>query len=189
VRLDLEDSTELTDQTIRIGSLTSDKTNQLTLNRSDVALYAPGPVAAIDEKIQTVVLTDSSSLTIHGITEESRGKTGKAHLTAAVYVEGDSKLNFSGSVLTFENALIVNKGETNFKELSHTELQASFHQTAGKLNVAAGAEVLSGKSLEVTGGSMNIAGALTSNTLVVQNAEAIVAGSLKAGSLTLGTKK
>lgn len=188
VRLDLEDSTELTDQTIRIGSLTSDKTNQLTLNRSDVALYAPGPVAAIDEKIQTVVLTDSSSLTIHGITEESRGKTGKAHLTAAVYVEGDSKLNFSGSVLTFENALIVNKGETNFKELSHTELQASFHQTAGKLNVAAGAEVLSGKSLEVTGGSMNIAGALTSNTLVVQNAEAIVAGSLKAGTLTLGTK-
>lgn len=89
---------------------------------------------------------------------------------------------------TFENAQIVNKGETNFKELSHTELQASFHQTAGKLNVAAGAEVLSGKSLEVTGGSMNIAGALTSNTLVVQNAEAIVAGSLKAGSLTLGTK-
>lgn len=35
---------------------------------------------------------------------------------------------------------------------------------------------------------MNIAGALTSNTLVVQNAEAIVAGSLKAGTLTLGTK-
>ena len=65
------------------------------------------------------------TLEVDGITEESRGKTGKAHLTAAVYVEGDSKLNFSGSVLTFENALIVNKGETNFKELSHTELQAS----------------------------------------------------------------
>ena len=32
---------------------------------------------------------------------------------------------------------------------------------------------------------MNIAGALTSNTLVVQNAEAIVAGSLRAGNLTL----
>ena len=188
VRLDLEDSAELTDQTIRIGSLTSDKTNHLTLNYSDVALYAPGPVAAIDEKIQIVGLTNSSSLTIHGITEESRGKTGKAHLTAAVYVEDGSKLNFSGSVLTFENALIVNKGETNFKELSHTELQASLHQTAGKLNVAAGAEVLSEKSVEVAGGSMNIAGALTSNTLVVRNAEANVSGSLTASTLTLGTK-
>lgn len=189
VRLDLEDSTELTNQTIRIGSLTSDKTNHLTLNRSDVALYAPGPVAAIDEKIQIVRLTNSSSLTIHGMTEESRGKSGKAHLTAEVYVDQDSKLNFSGSVLTFENALIVNKeGEINFKELSHTELQSSLHQTAGKLNVAAGAEVLSEKSFEVTGGSMNVAGALTSNTMVVQNAEANVSGSLTASTLTLGTK-
>lgn len=190
VRLDLEASTELTDQTIRIGSLTSDKTNHLTLNHSDVALYAPGPVAAIDEKIQIVGLTNSSNLTIHGITEESRGKAGKAHLTAAVYVEPGSKLNFSGSVLTFENALIVNEGEINFKELSNTELHASLYQyqMAGKLDVAVGAEVLSKKSVEVTGGSMNIAGALTSNTMVVQNAEAKVSGSLKAAALTLGTK-
>lgn len=35
---------------------------------------------------------------------------------------------------------------------------------------------------------MNVAGVLTSNTLVVQNAEANVAGSLKTGTLTLGTK-
>lgn len=188
VRLDLEGSDKLAGQTIRIGSLTSDNTNHLELNNSDIALYAPGPVAAIDEKIKIVGLTDSSSLTIHGITEESRGKTGKAHLTAAVYVEDGSKLNFSGSVLTFENALIVSEGETNFKELSHTELQASLHQTAGKLNVAAGAEVLSEKSVEVTGGSMNIAGTLTSNTMVVQNAEANVSGSLTASTLTLGTK-
>jgi hypothetical protein len=188
VRLDLEDSIELTGQTIRIGSLTSDKTNHLTLNHSDVALYAPGPVAAIDEKIQIVRLTNSSNLTIHGITEESSGKAGKAHLMAAVYVEPDSKLNFSGSVLAFENALIVNKGETNFKELSNTELHASLYQTAGKLDVGAGAEVLNEKSVEVTGGWMNVAGALTSNTLVIQNAEANVAGSLKAGTLTLGTK-
>lgn len=97
-------------------------------------------------------------------------------------------MNFSGSVLVFENALIVNKGETNFKELSHTEMQASFLQTDGKLNVAAGAEVLSEKSFEVTGGSMNVAGALTSNTMVVQNAEANVSGSLTASTLTLGTK-
>lgn len=188
VRLDLEGSSQLTDKTIRIGSLTSENTNHLELNNSDIALYAPGPVAAIDEKIQIVGLTNSSSLTIHGITEESRGKTEKAHLTAAVYVEDGSKLNFSGSVLTFENAPIVNEGETNFKELSHTELQASLHQTAGKLNVAAGAEVLSEKSVEVTGGLVNVVGALTSNTIVVQNAEAKVSGSLKAASLTLGTK-
>ena len=71
--------------------------------------YAPGPVAAIDEKIQIVGLTNSSSLTIHGITEESRGKTGKAHLTAAVYVEDGSKLNFSGSVLTRVWQNLVNK--------------------------------------------------------------------------------
>lgn len=141
VRLDLEGSDKLAGQIIRIGSLTSDNTSHLELSNSDIALYAPGPVAAIDEKIQIVGLTKSSSLTIHGITEESRGKTGKAHLTSAVYVEEGSKLNFSGSVLVFENALIVNKGETNFKELSHTELQASFLQTDGKLNVAAGAEV------------------------------------------------
>lgn len=128
VRLDLEGSDKLTGQTIRIGSLTSGNTNHLKLNNSDIALYAPGPVAAIDEKIKIVGLTNSSSLTIHGITEESRGKTGKAHLTAAVYVEDGSKLNFSGSVLTFENALIVNEGETNFKELSNTELHASLYQ-------------------------------------------------------------
>ena len=170
VRLDLEGSDKLTGQTIRIGSLTSGNTNHLKLNNSDIALYAPGPVAAIDEKIKIVGLTNSSSLTIHGITEESRGKTGKAHLTAAVYVEDGSKLNFSGSVLTFENALIVNEGETNFKELSNTELHASLYQTAGKLDVGAGAEVLSDKSVEVTGGGMN------------------VAGSLKTGTLTLGTK-
>lgn len=188
VRLDLEGSDKLAGQIIRIGSLTSDNTSHLELSNSDIALYAPGPVAAIDEKIQIVGLTKSSSLTIHGITEESRGKTGKAHLTSAVYVEEGSKLNFSGSVLVFENALIVNKGETNFKELSHTELQASFLQTDGKLNVAAGAEVLSEKSFEVTGGSMNVAGALTSNTMVVQNAEANVSGSLTASTLTLGTK-
>ena len=188
VRLDLEGSDKLTGQTIRIGSLTSGNTNHLKLNNSDIALYAPGPVAAIDEKIKIVGLTNSSSLTIHGITEESRGKTGKAHLTAAVYVEDGSKLNFSGSVLTFENALIVNEGETNFKELSNTELHASLYQTAGKLDVGAGAEVLSDKSVEVTGGGMNVAGVLTSNTLVVQNAEANVAGSLKTGTLTLGTK-
>lgn len=188
VRLDLEESDELTGQTIRIGSLTSDKTNHLKLNRSDVALYAPGPVAAIDEKIQIVGLTNSSSLTIHGITEESRGKSGKANLTAAVYVDQSSKLNFSGSVLTFENALIISEGEINFKELSHTELQASLYQTAGKLNVASGAGVLSEKSVEVTGGLMNIAGALTSNALVVQDAEAKVSGSLKARTLTLGAK-
>lgn len=188
VRLDLEGSNKLAGQTIRIGSLTSSNTNHLEINDSNIALYAPGPVAAIDEKIQIVGLTNSSSLTIHGITEESRGKTGKAHLTAAVYVEKGSKLNFSGSVLTFENALIVNKGETNFKELSNTELHASLYQTGGKLDVAAGAEVLSEKSVEVTGGSMNIAGALTSNTMVVQNAEAKVSGSVKAAALTLGTK-
>ena len=188
VRLDLEGGSQLTGQTIRIGSLTSDNTNHLELNNSDIALYAPGPVAAIDEKIKIVGLTNFSSLTIHGITEESRGKTGKAHLTAAVYIEDGSKLNFSGSVLTFENALIVSEGETNFKELSHTELHAPLHQTAGKLNVAAGAEVLSEKSVEVTGGSMNIAGTLTSNTMVVQNAEANVSGSLTASTLALGTK-
>lgn len=188
VRLDLEGNNELSNRTIRIGSLTANNTNHLKFISSDVALYAPGPVAAIDERIQIVGLTNSSSLTIHGPTEESRGRTGKAHLTAAVYVEKGSKLNFSGSVLTFEKALIVNEGETNFKELSNTELHASLYQTAGKLDVAAGAEVLSEKSVEVTGGSMNVAGALTSNTLVVQNAEANVAGSLKASTLTLGTK-
>ena len=35
---------------------------------------------------------------------------------------------------------------------------------------------------------MNVAGALTSNTMVVQNAEANVSGSLTASTLTLGTK-
>ena len=70
VRLDLEGSDKLTGQTIRIGSLTSGNTNHLKLNNSDIALYAPGPVAAIDEKIKIVGLTNSSSLTIHGITEK-----------------------------------------------------------------------------------------------------------------------
>ena len=43
---------------------------------------------------------------------------------------------------------------------------------------------MSEKSFEVTGGSMNVAGALTSNTMVVQNAEANVSGSLTASTLT-----
>lgn len=51
-----------------------------------------------------------------------------------------------------------------------------------------GQKLMSDKSVEVTGGGMNVAGVLTSNTLVVQNAEANVAGSLKTGTLTLGTK-
>ena len=101
VRLDLEDSTELTDQTIRIGSLTSDKTTNNT-QRSDVALYAPGPVAAIDEKIQTVVLTEFFELNDSRYNRGKQRKDRKSTLNGCVYVEGDSKLNFSGSVLTFE---------------------------------------------------------------------------------------
>lgn len=72
VRLDLEGSDKLAGQIIRIGSLTSDNTSHLELSNSDIALYAPGPVAAIDEKIQIVGLTKSSSLTIHGHRGEQR---------------------------------------------------------------------------------------------------------------------
>lgn len=184
VRLDLESVGELTNQTIKIGSITSDL-KHLVLSGSDVVLYSPGP-ASTTEKLELIQVGNNSSLTVHGLTNTAKDQKAPARLTSSVHVTDGGKLNFSGPVVISEEAVLINEGELSFKEFSKTEAYEDIYQTAGSTTIKKGAIFTGDKGVYALGGLMNIEGDFKSEELHAEGSSLYLTGKVQANDLTLG---